>query len=197
MTGKIYGVFRFITAIDNRHPIKVSSIGAMLIGLISDTHIPFDVKKLPELNHVFRDVDLILHAGDIYYTSVLDQLEEIAPVLAARGDDDYGKTLADPRVKETHVLEIDGVILWLFHEYRYSNWYKYEKYGIEAWTSAEKPPDILVYGHTHRAEIKEGKYVLGVTPGSATFPNYKHESGTVGILSTDSGRPSAKIIQLA
>jgi len=168
----------------------------MQIGLISDTHIPFDVKELPELCDVFKGVDLILHGGDIYYTSVLDQLEEIAPVLAARGDDDYGKTLADHRVRETHVLNLDGITIWLFHEYRYSNWYKYEKFGRQAWTSSEKPPDVLVYGHFHRPVIKECEYLLSVTPGSATFPNYKHEPGTVGLLTIDSGSASAQIIQL-
>jgi len=168
----------------------------MLIGLISDTHIPFDVKELPELKHVFGNVDLILHAGDIYYTSVLDQLENIAPVMAARGDDDYGKTLDDQRVKETHILTVDGVTIWLFHEYRYSEWYKYEKFGKQAWTSSETPPDVLIYGHFHRAIINEGEFVLSVTPGSATFPNYKREPGTVGLLNIESGVATAKIIQL-
>jgi len=168
----------------------------MRIGLISDTHIPFDVKELPELNHVFRDVDLILHAGDIYYTSVLDQLETIAPVLAARGDDDYGKTLTDQRVKETHILTVEGVTIWLLHEYRYSEWYKYEKFGKEAWDRSEKPPDVLVYGHFHRASIKEGEFLLSVTPGSATFPNYKPIPGTVGLLTVDSGSAHAQILQL-
>ena len=61
----------------------------MRIGLISDTHIPHDAKAIPpQVKEVFRGVDLILHAGDIYLSSVLDELEEIAPVLAARGDDD-------------------------------------------------------------------------------------------------------------
>ncbi len=57
----------------------------MLIGLISDTHIPWAVKELPpEVGEAFRGVDLILHAGDIYSHAVLDELERIAPVLAAK-----------------------------------------------------------------------------------------------------------------
>jgi putative phosphoesterase len=183
--------------IDNAHSVEVSNKAIMLIGLISDTHIPFDVKELPELSHVFHGVDLILHAGDIYQTYVLDQLEEIAPVLAASGDDDYGETLTDHRVRETHVLTIDGVTIWLFHEYRYSNWYKYEKLGKQAWVSSDNPPDVIVYGHFHRPDVKEGEFVLGITPGSATFPNYKHEPGTVGLLSIESGKSSAQIVQLS
>ena len=64
----------------------------MRIGLISDTHIPDIEKKIPfEIMHSFRGVDLILHAGDVYSPSVLDDLDCIAPVLVARGDDDVGE----------------------------------------------------------------------------------------------------------
>ena len=37
----------------------------MLIGVISDTHIPERAKKIPDkVYELFEDVDLILHAGD-------------------------------------------------------------------------------------------------------------------------------------
>ncbi len=56
----------------------------MKIGLISDTHIPEVTKSLPqEVKETFKDVDLILHAGDIYLPRVLDGLARFAPVLAA------------------------------------------------------------------------------------------------------------------
>ena len=58
----------------------------MLIGLLSDTHIPDAVLGLPpELNRIFQDVDLILHAGDIFTSSVLDELESMAPVYDLAG----------------------------------------------------------------------------------------------------------------
>ena len=61
----------------------------MLIGLLSDTHIPEATLYIPaQLQEVFKGVDMILHAGDLYTTWVLDQLENIAPVLAAEGDDE-------------------------------------------------------------------------------------------------------------
>jgi putative phosphoesterase len=38
----------------------------MLIGLISDTHIPDRARQLPDnVLEAFKDVDLILHAGDL------------------------------------------------------------------------------------------------------------------------------------
>ena len=51
-----------------------------LIGLISDTHIPEAGKSLwPEVIRIFKEVDLILHAGDMHDLSVLKELEEISP----------------------------------------------------------------------------------------------------------------------
>ncbi|MFC1886357.1 metallophosphoesterase family protein, partial [Thermodesulfobacteriota bacterium] len=144
----------------------------------------------------FRGVELILHAGDIYLTSVLDELSTIAPILASKGDDDYGEALEDERVKESHVLTIEGVTIWLFHEYKKSEWCRYEKSGKDSWDRPEDPPDVLVYGHTHQAAMGRRGPVLRITPGSATFPCYKHKFGTVGLLRVESGKSTADIIQL-
>jgi putative phosphoesterase len=169
----------------------------MLIGLISDTHIPWDVKTVPErIEQAFRGVELILHAGDIYLTSVLDELGMIAPVLASKGDDDYGETLEDERVKESHVLTIEGVTIWLFHEYKKNEWRRYEESGKGSWNRTEDPPDVLVYGHTHKAAMGRHGPVLRISPGSATFPCYQHKIGTVGLLRVESGKSMADIIQL-
>lgn len=169
----------------------------MLIGLISDTHIPWDVKTLPEeIEQAFRGVELILHAGDIYLPSVLHELSTIAPILASKGDDDYGESLEDERVKESHILTIEGVVVWLFHEYRYREWRSYEESGKDSWDRPEDPPDVLVYGHTHQAAMGQRGPVLKITPGSATFPCYKHKPGTVGLLRVEAGKTMADIIQL-
>ncbi len=156
----------------------------MLIGLLSDTHIPDNVKELPsQLREAFRGVDLILHAGDVYDVSVLDELESLAPVLVAHGDDD-AEILKDRRAKAKHVLTVEGVTVWLVHV---KPWFQPEH---------EKPPDVVVFGHLHRAFLETLDGVLWVTPGSATFNHYKPEPGTVGLLTVNSGKANAQIIQL-
>ena len=45
----------------------------ILIGVIADTHGLFD----PAIRRHFRNVDHILHAGDIDKRSVIEQLEQI------------------------------------------------------------------------------------------------------------------------
>ena len=47
----------------------------MRIGLIADTHIPEACERLPDsVPAAFREVDLVMHAGDVYVNSVIDEL---------------------------------------------------------------------------------------------------------------------------
>ena len=157
----------------------------MRIGLLSDTHIPEVADKLPaQLKDIFRDVDLTLHAGDIYVVSVLDELERLAPVLAAEGDDDYPEVINDKRVQKRHVLTFEGNTIWLIHE------------KPRDWQEQENPPDVIVFGHTHKDSVENIGDVLLVNPGSLTFPNYRHRLGTVAILTVSSGRPEVHHVQL-
>ncbi len=164
----------------------------MLIGLIADTHIPDHARKLPEqLKEAFHGVDMIFHCGDIYSTSVLDELETIAPVIAAQGDDETSYTSKDRRVKPKHVINIEGVTIWLMHEKPKSM----PRVSKEiAWL--DDPPDAIIFGHTHTPAIEDYQGILHVNPGSPTFPRYKLQLGTVGLLSIESGKIEAKIIQL-
>ena len=157
----------------------------MIIGLLSDTHMLDTVITLPtQVKDAFRDVELILHAGDIFAVSVLDELECLAPVLAAEGDGEYLQTRSDKRVKEKQVITVEGVTIWLCHD------------GQWSWNKYEKSPDIIVFGHTHWPTVENRAGILWVNPGSPTLPNYEYELGTVGLLTISSGEATAQIIQL-
>ena len=85
---------------------RLASADSLRIGLISDTHIPEAMPRLwPQVFTAFRDVDCILHAGDIHDLSVIDQLSEVAPTYVARGNGDDGSggrpvQPEDPRLRE-------------------------------------------------------------------------------------------------
>jgi len=65
----------------------ISNKSNLTIGVLADTHLPFRLKRLPaQLLAVFRDVDLILHAGDVDQMEYIRQLEMIAPLYAVRGN---------------------------------------------------------------------------------------------------------------
>lgn len=173
----------------------------MLIGLISDTHIDSPSETLPlQIKGAFRGVDLILHAGDIWVPSVLDELESIAPVMAAWGDDDMQTDLgSDSRMMKGRCLLLNGATLWLMHikpPYGLIN-PKKESYPSRFNSEdPEAPPDVVVFGHTHSAHIEHYKDVLLVNPGSPTVPHYLPRLGTVGILSINSGDVDVRIVQL-
>ncbi|MFC2060707.1 metallophosphoesterase family protein [Chloroflexota bacterium] len=168
----------------------------MLIGLLSDTHIPDHASKLPaQIKDVFRDVDMIMHAGDVYVVKVLDELEQLAPVYTARGDDEHPEIFKDRRVNQKHVLNIEGITIWLMHIRPWSG-FSGNRNPYSIVPQPVKLPDVVVYGHTHRAKIEHDDGILLVNPGSATFPNYKNEPGTVGLLTVNSGKAEAQIVQL-
>jgi hypothetical protein len=174
----------------------------MRIGLVADTHIPQVTKEIPpELLEAFRGVDLILHAGDIYHPEVLDNLERLAPVLAALGDDDDRAMLAEGRVKEMHILQLEGKTLWLVHEKPHAP--RKPSWLPEWWLKRLPPeqqesgkPDIIIFGHEHRTFKQNIDGVLFFSPGSPTFLNYISEPGTFGILDLDSETVGARIVHL-
>ena len=166
------------------------------IGLIADTQIPRDAKILPpHVKEAFKDVDLILHAGDIYLPRILDELETIAPVLAARGNGDQ-EFPKDHRIKDNHVLDIAGLSLGLTHTVTHP---VSPEYPLDKVMKAEfgKRLDILVFGDSHMAMVERCNGTLLVNPGSPTLPDRRFELGTVGLLEIMENRPKARIVQLS
>ncbi|MDO8491301.1 MAG: metallophosphoesterase family protein [Dehalococcoidia bacterium] len=168
----------------------------MLIGILSDTHIPTVARALPsQVQQAFRNVDMILHAGDIFALSVLDELERYAPVLAASGDDD-DPSLNDRRVKERHILDIEGFRICLLHQMPpevFRSW----MFGADEMAAFRDGIDVLVTGHSHKPAIDRVQGMLLVSPGSATLPNYELRPGTVALLQLAPGHAEAQIVDLA
>lgn len=169
----------------------------MRVGLLSDTHIPKAEKILPpEILEAFQGVGLILHAGDVFLPSVLDSLERIAPVLTASGDEEHRDMLTDKRVKEKHILKLEGQILWLVHERPYyleTTWWQDK---LRLGQGQYENPDIVVFGHDHCPNVERVDGILYVCPGSPTYLNYHRGLGTVGILDIHSGEMNVRIVQL-
>ena len=164
----------------------------MLIGLISDTHVPEIAKELPSrVREVFRGVDLILHAGDIFVDSVLEDLATIAPVLAAKGDDDYA--IHDKRMDEVQNLTLDGLNVYVIHS---SQYFARDLIEHPEKHNLKKSPDVVVFGHTHRDVVHQVGKSLLVNPGSATFPYYQLRLGTVALLTIKNGKAEAHIVPL-
>ena len=116
------------------------------IGIISDTH----GLLRPEVVETLKGCEAILHGGDINSTKILDELSEIAPTYAVRGniDKEWAKDLP-----ETFSLELYGVRFFMVHNKKYIP------------TNLENT-DVVVYGHSHKYEEKYINGVLMINPGS-------------------------------
>jgi putative phosphoesterase len=172
----------------------------MRIGLISDTHIPEACEHLPErVFEVFAGIDLVMHAGDVYVNRVLDELARIAPVLAALGNGDEGldghrfRLEPDERVREAHLIEVEGVRIGLTHAIPTPDETSDEVFARAMDANFGGPVDILVQGHSHVEGVVRFGATLVVNPGSATLPhNLIGVPGTVAILEIkDGGRVTA------
>jgi putative phosphoesterase len=177
----------------------------MRIGLISDTHIPEACEHLPApVFAAFAGVDLVMHAGDVYVNRVLDELAQIAPVIAALGNGDEGldghrfKLDPDERVRAAHLLEIEGVRVGLAHALPTPDETSNEVFERAMHRNFGGVVNVLVIGHSHLEGITRFGSTLVVNPGSATLPrNLVDVPGTVAILEIAvGGRVTAEIIRL-
>lgn len=187
----------------------------LTVGLISDTHIPHRLKRLPDTAlDALAGVDLILHAGDVDDPAVLESLQTLAPVYAVRGNvhlqdlSDGGAAL--PAVVE---LELAGQRIVLVHGHRpglggfflkslniigqclrltdngESN-QRIARHLARLYPTA----DVIVFGHTHRAHVEWIGHTLLVNPG-AVCPAPR-ERTTVARLQLGTKRPRVDIIPL-
>ena len=118
--------------------------------MISDTHGLLRPAALTAL----EGVDMILHAGDVGKAYILDELAAIAPVHAVRGNVDRGPVVG--RLPLTYESSFLGHGIYMLH--------------ILADLSADidlSPCRLLIYGHSHRPEIRWADQLCYLNPGSA------------------------------
>ncbi len=133
----------------------------MLIGIVSDSHDHLD--RLRRALTLFRErgVERVLHAGDFVSPFTAEVFREAGlPVIGVFGNNDGDRLYLRERyagVGELHAgpheLELRGRRVVLMHEPR----------ALEALVASGRY-DLVVYGHTHRAEVRPGRPLV-VNPG--------------------------------
>jgi hypothetical protein len=172
------GIFPRRDVVDVRMSLTLPLKNTYQFGIISDTHGYLPTEALA----VFRSVDLILHAGDIGSGAILAALEEVAPVLAVRGNMDWG-AWAD-RLPEKECLQAGDRRIHLIHDL-----------GRLPLDAVNDACIAVVNGHTHRPAVEIRQGVLFVNPGSAAAPRYGESAG-VALLRVSGPRASADLICL-
>ncbi len=160
------------------------------VGLISDTHVPKRARCIPKrVFEIFEKVDYIIHAGDLVELAVVDELEQIAPVLAVRGNMD-GLEVADalPRFNSMKVFD------WKIGVAHDQN-FLFESNKMSE-LAQENGFNVFVYGHTHIASIKWAGKILYINPGSPTDPPAVMMKPSVGLLKITKETITPQIVEL-
>jgi putative phosphoesterase len=152
----------------------------MRIAVISDTHSPRFWKGCPpRVAEALDGVDLILHAGDVCLRETLEELEQLAPVRAVRGNND-GEDVAAWGAPETLEVELDGLRVAMIHDSGPSSGRgpRLERLFPDA--------DLVVFGHSHIPwdEVHAGQRAFN--PGSPTDKR-RQPRGTMGELVIEDG----------
>ncbi len=161
----------------------------MHVVVVSDTHIRRGSKRrLPDSAYAhLEDADLILHAGDIVVSDVLDELGGFAPVHAVLGNNDAELVGLLP---ETRLLKIEGVRVAMVHDSGPSS-------GRAGRMKRRFPEaDVVVFGHSHIPWDQEGvDGQLLFNPGSPTERRAQPHH-TLGTLDVEDGQVLHHVIHV-
>ena len=120
------------------------------VGVISDTH----GLLRPQATEALKGSDLIVHAGDVGGTQILEQLRGIAPTFAVRGNVDTGEWAhVLPMIQ---VVAVGQVQLYMLHDIATLD-LDPRAAGFAA----------VIFGHSHRPSAESRNGVLYLNPGSA------------------------------
>jgi uncharacterized protein len=155
----------------------------MLIGIISDSHdnLPAIKKSVEVFNS--KNVDVILHAGDFVSPFTANEFRKLKmKLIGVFGNNDGDKPFLKQKFKnigEIHStpykFEIDGKKIVLMHEPR-----------LIDELLQDKKYDIIVYGHTHKIDIRKEKSLV-INPGECG--GWLTGRSTVAILDTKELNP--------
>jgi putative phosphoesterase len=148
------------------------------IGVISDTH----GLLRPQAVAALEGSALIIHAGDVGDPTILDDLRQIAPVVAVRGNVDRG-AWADP-LPLGEIVEHEGARLYVLHIL--------EDLDLDPPTAGFH---AVISGHSHKPKMERKDGVLYFNPGSAG-PRRFDLPVSVGRLTLADGKLRGEIVHL-
>lgn len=157
----------------------------MKIIVCSDSH--GDLGSLIEIVEAHPTADLLLFLGDGYEEfQQLKGLYPAIPMRGVRGNCDFFPA------KEYDIIEGDGVRIFITHGHLFGVKNNLERLYVQA---QQRNAEVVLYGHTHQAEIVHRDNILYFCPGSVS--DYPHGRPTYGILEITDGRATPQVLPLA
>lgn len=157
-------------------------LSARQFGLISDTH----GLLRPGVHEALSGVALILHAGDVGGSGILDELRLIAPVRAVFGNTDPA---GDPELADEILMNVEGVSVHVSHGHEVGS-------PTPERLADRYDADVVVYGHTHRPLVTKLGGRLFVNPGAAG-PRRFNLVPSVARLTISGGNAEVEIVEIA
>jgi putative phosphoesterase len=138
----------------------------------------------PEVTSALEGVELLIHAGDVGDAATLERLRALGPPLhAVRGNVDRGEW--GEALPETVVVEAAGHLLYVLHD-RAQLDLDPRAAGLSA----------VVYGHSHRPEVRRERGVLFLNPGSCGPRRFTLPVSVALVEATPGGPLDARIVEL-
>ena len=136
----------------------------------------------------------MLQAGDVGAGRIIEQLSEIAPVSAVRGNND--REGPESLFSEVEAIELGGCRIYLTHIVKLPK--DRDEAGLA--TFLEKEADVVVFGHSHMAfnetrETQQRGRVTFFNPGAAGKRRFKVVP-SIGLLDVGPGRVEGRILVL-
>lgn len=159
----------------------------MLIGIMSDTHdnLIFTKKAIKLFNS--RKVEHVIHAGDYTSPFTLKLFRELkCKYTGIFGNNDGDKLLLQDRAggnihNQPYIFTLNNKKIVVMHEHHVAD------------ALADSGHfDLVVYGHTHKADVRKVKNTLVVNPGEVGTWLY----GKSTVVLADLDKMEAEIIEL-
>ena len=138
----------------------------MLVGVVSDTHN--NIKNIKKIIYLFNEkqVDLVIHTGDISKASTLEIFSNLnSPLVGVFGNNDrieeglkevcevYDFNFQEPPLS----LTLENKKVAVFHEPEL----------IEGYVKNNQDADLILHGHTHRYKEETVGDIIYFNPGES------------------------------
>ena len=160
----------------------------MKIGIVSDSHGDTNAIDVMLSHPQAKGVEHWLFAGDIAADAEYLAMVSEVPVSKVAGNNDW----PDIELSYTQVLELAGHRILLTHGHRFGVQYTT---NIVERAAHEVGADLVIYGHTHVADLSVGELTV-LNPGSVARPRDESRDSFMVAELIAGKRPTVKLIRI-
>ncbi|MFC7074226.1 metallophosphoesterase [Halovenus rubra] len=165
-----------------------------MLALLSDTHSHEDIELTDSVAETLSSASIVAHAGDLTTQTVLNQFEERAERFVAVSGNSDNATVTE-RLPDWKTFTYEGYRFLVTHGHHHNS-------TSLSLLARQEEADVVVVGHTHRAELRDKEDLLVINPGShadprgreATMATVTHTGvGLCAQIQTIEGQPRERV----